>query len=77
MSSVFLTIKFVDSYFAINFVGRCSYVVKEKQFKEDIVDLAKSINKESQLAIRCDEDCTKVAEACTDKILKKVLYSDS
>ena len=47
---------------------------KEKQFKEDIVDLANSINKESQGVIKIT---TNVAEACTDKIMKKVLHPTS
>ena len=47
-------------------------VFKEKQLKEDIVDLAKSINKESQGVMKV---ATSVAEACTDTIMRKVLHS--
>ena len=44
---------------------------KEKQFKEDIVGLAKSINKESQGVMKV---ATSVAKACTDDIMRKVLH---
>ena len=67
-----LTIKFHGWLILCNYFCRKEYIVKEKQFKEDIVDLAKSINKESQGVMKI---ATKVAEVCTDKILKKVLYS--
>ena len=46
-------------------------VLKERRFKEDIVDLAKSINKESQEVARIAKS---VAEACTDRIMKIVSH---
>ena len=44
-------------------------VLKEKRFKEEITDLAKSIDIESQEVVRI---ATSVAEACTDRIMKQV-----
>ena len=44
-------------------------MLKEKRFKEDIVDLAKNINKESQEVMGI---ATSTAEACTDRIMKNV-----
>ena len=41
------------------------------EYKEDIVDLAKSINKESQVVARI---ATNAAETCTDKKMKKVYH---
>ena len=52
-------------------VFRKECVLKERGFKEDIVDLAKSINKESQEVIRIAGSIT---EACTDKIMKNVSH---
>ena len=50
-------------------VFRKECVLKERRFKEDIVDLAKSINKESQKVTRI---AGRTAEACTDRIMKNV-----
>ena len=47
-------------------------VLKERRFKEDIVDLAKSINKESQQVARIARS---TAEACTDERMKNVSRS--
>ena len=60
-----------DWLIAFSFISiyRKECVFKEKQFKEDIVDLAKNINKESQGVMKT---ATSVAEACTDKIMTKV-----
>ena len=44
-------------------------MLKEEKFKEDIVGLAKSINKESQEVVRIAESAGK---ACTDKRMKNV-----
>ena len=52
-------------------VFRKECVLKERRFKEDIVDLAKSINKESQEVVRIARS---TAEACTDKTMKKVSH---
>ena len=52
-------------------VFRKEHVLKERRFKEDIVDLAKSINKESQEVMRVAKS---TAEACTDKIMKNVSH---
>ena len=55
--------------------GRCfnffrkECVLKEKRFKEEITDLAKSIDIESQEVVRI---ATSIAEACTDRIMKQV-----
>ena len=50
-------------------IFRKECVLKERRFKEDIVDLAKSINKESQEVTRI---AGRTAEACTDRIMKNV-----
>ena len=42
---------------------------KERRFKEEIVDLAKSIIKETQEVVRIS---TSTAEACTDRTMKSV-----
>ena len=42
----------------------------EGNLKKDILDLAKSINKESQEIVRV---ATSTAEACTDRIMKQVM----
>ena len=55
--------------FLIVFRKEC--VLKERGFKEDIVDLAKSISKESQEVMRVAKS---IAEACTDKIMKNVSH---
>ena len=47
-------------------------VLKERRFKDEIVDLAKSINKESQEVVRI---ATSTAEACTDRRMKTVRFS--
>ena len=52
-------------------VFRKECVLKERRFKEDIVDLAKSINKESQEVVRIARS---TAEACTDRIMKNVSH---
>ena len=44
-------------------------VLKEKRFKEEITDLAKSINRESQEMVRIARS---TAEACTDRTMKQV-----
>ena len=49
-------------------------VFKERRFKEDIVDLAKSISKESQGVTRI---AGRTAEACTDRIMKNVSHVKS
>ena len=56
----------MPSFFVI---CRKECVLKERRFKEDIVDLAKSINKESQEVVRI---ATNVAGECTDSIMTKV-----
>ena len=53
-------------------VFRKECVLKERRFKEDIVDLAKSISKESQEVARV---AGSIAEACTDKIMKHVSHA--
>ena len=55
--------------FIVIFRKEC--VLKERRFKEDIVDLAKSINKESQEVMRIARS---TAEACTDRIMKNVSH---
>ena len=50
-------------------VFRKECVLKERRFKADIVDLAKSISQESQELVRI---ATSVAEVCTDRIMKNV-----
>ena len=50
-------------------ICRKECVLKERRFKEDIVDLAKSINKESQEVVRI---ATNVAGECTDSTMTKV-----
>ena len=50
-------------------IFRKECVLKERRFKEDIVALAKSINKESKGVVRVAKS---TAEACTDKIMKNV-----
>ena len=52
-------------------IFRKECVLKERRFKEDIVALAKSINKESQEVARI---AGKTAEACTDKTMKNVSH---
>ena len=52
-------------------IFRKECVRKERGFKDDIVDLAKSINKESQEVARI---AGKTAEACTDKTMKNVSH---
>ena len=52
-------------------IFRKECVLKERGIKEDIVDLAKSINKESQEVARI---AGKTAEACTDKTMKNVSH---
>ena len=53
-------------------ICRKECVLKERRFKEEIVDLAKSINKESQDVVRI---ATSIAEACTDRTMKHVRLS--
>ena len=50
-------------------ICRKECVLKEWRFKEDIVDLARNINKESQEVLRI---AASVAEECTDKTMKTV-----
>ena len=50
-------------------IFRRECVLKERGIKEDIVDLAKSISKESQEVARI---AGKTAKACTDKTMKNV-----
>ena len=50
-------------------ICRKECLLKERRFKEDIVDLAKGINKESQEVVRIS---TNVAGECTDSIMTKV-----
>ena len=52
-------------------IFRKECVRKERGFKDDIVDLAKSINKESQEVARI---AGRTAEACTDKTMKNVSH---
>ena len=52
-------------------IFRKECVLKERRFKEDIVDLAKSISKESQEVARIARS---TAEACTDRIMKNVSH---
>ena len=49
-------------------------MLKKGALKEDIVDLAKSINKESQEVVRI---ATSAAEACTDREMKNVGYNSN
>ena len=44
-------------------------VLREKRFKEEIIDLAKNINTESQEVVRIARS---TAEACTDRTMKQV-----
>ena len=44
-------------------------MLKEKKFKEEIVDLAKAISKECQEVVK---SATSTAEACRDKTMKDV-----
>ena len=53
-------------------IYRKECVLKERRFKEDIVDLAKSINKESLEVVRIAKSA---AEACTDRIMKQVNWT--
>ena len=55
-------------------IYRKKCVLKKRAFKEDIVDLAKSINKESQEVVRI---ATSAAEACTDREMKNVGYNNT
>ena len=52
-------------------IFRKECILKEREFKEDIVDLAKRINKESQEVMRI---AGSIAEACTDKIMRTVSH---
>ena len=52
-------------------IFRKECVLNERRVKDDIVSLAKSINKESQEVARI---AGKTAEACTDKTMKCVSY---
>ena len=52
-------------------IFRKECVLKERRVKDDIVSLAKSINKESQEVARI---AGKTAEACTDKTMKNVSH---
>ena len=55
-------------------IFRKECVLKERSVKEDIVALAKSINKESQEVVRI---AGRTAEACTDKTMKNVSYANN
>ena len=52
-------------------IFRMECVLKKRRVKDDIVDLAKSINKESQEVTRI---AGRTAEACTDRIMKNVSH---
>ena len=52
-------------------IFRKECVLKDRRFKDDIVSLANSINKESQEVARI---AGKTAEACTDKTMKNVSH---
>ena len=52
-------------------IFRKECVLKERGFKDDIVDLAKCINKESREVVRTAKS---TAEACTDRIMKNVSH---
>ena len=52
-------------------IFRKECVLKERRAKDDIVALAKSINKESQEVVRI---AGKTSESCTDKTLKNVSH---
>ena len=56
-------------YFLVIYRKEC--VLKERRFKEEIVDLAKGINRESQEVVRI---ATSTAEACTDRTMKHVRF---
>ena len=58
-----------DIVLSCDFRKEC--VLKERRVKDDIVSLAKSINKESQEVARI---AGKTAEACTDKTMKNVSH---
>ena len=52
-------------------IFRKECVLKERRVKDDIVSLAKSINKESQEVARI---AGRTAEVCTDKTMKTVSH---
>ena len=52
-----------------NLICRKECLLKQRRFKEDIVDLARNINKESQEVVKT---ATNIAGECTDSIMKKV-----
>ena len=63
-------IRLDDTFFSLVFRKEC--VHKERKFKEDIVDLAKRINKESQ---EVEKIAKSTAEVCMDKTMKRVSCS--
>ena len=60
-----------DIVYTLVVIFRKECVLKERRFKEEIVDLAKSISKESQGVTRI---AGRTAEACTDRIMKNVSH---